>query len=197
MALKAALKGNRKTVGSNAVLVAQFEKTMKSLSDFREIVQSHPGCVPKSKPTSQVIVPYQAKDTAGAVPPIHRKATKYKVQIADIDTEPEITVHATLGLFYGLFVGLWMFLAPTVWLLKRLRVPIFRTLQLAPIVIVLLLLGWLVCACTNLVLHPEIWIDVWLYPFELVPGYFDYAWKRMVARFQSKVGSMFALALTS
>ena len=73
--------------------------------------------------------------------------------------------------------------------------PLFcKGLRYFPTIIGLLIVGWMLCRVANLIFHLGFWVHVWLFPFEMVPTFLDYAWARMTARLRTKPGLMFALA---
>ena len=88
------------------------------------------------------------------------------------------------------------FFAPSLRLTVRILSPCFRTLQLVPLIAFLLFLTWVFCAVLNLLIHPEYWVDILLYPVEAMPTYADYAWSRIKERVSSKLSKMFMLTST-
>ena len=78
-------------------------------------------------------------------------------------------------------------LGPTLIIIRTLKTPMYRVLQLIPVLLLLSIFMYVCSGVVWILFHPELWVDLGLAPFWWIPSYIEFAVPRMAARFGARV----------
>ena len=79
------------------------------------------------------------------------------------------------------------FLKPTIFVMQRMRRPVYVLLQLVPLCLVLSAFGWLLASFAYFCEHPELLVDSRVHLLTSFPSYFSYAILRILTCAKSSI----------